>query len=58
MERSKKQLKEIALRIAQLEHEMSLGKNVNSITAEILEISETLSLKEMLIVDELVQEII
>lgn len=47
-----KEIKDLALKIVKMEQELSKGKNVQENMKEIQEISKTLSLEDMLIIDD------
>lgn len=49
--------KEIANKIAKLEKDMSLGKNVKDAQAEIENIMSTLSIEDFIYIDNYIQEI-
>lgn len=47
-----KEIKDLALKIVKMEQELSKGKNVQENMKEIQEISKTLSLEDMLMIDD------
>ena len=47
-----KEIKNLALKIVKMEQEISKGKNVQENMKEIQEISKTLSLEDMLMIDD------
>lgn len=47
-----KEIKDLAFKIVKMEQELSKGKNVQENMKEIQEISKTLSLEDMLIIDD------
>ena len=47
-----KEIKNLALKIVKMEQELSKGKNVQENIKEIQEISKTLSLEDMLMIDD------
>lgn len=47
-----KEIKNLALKIVKMEQELSKGKNVQENMKEIQEISKTLSLEDMLMIDD------
>lgn len=53
----KREQKEIANRVAKLERDMSLGKNVKDAQAEIENIMTTLSIEDFIYIDNYIQEI-
>lgn len=53
----KREQKEIANRVAKLERDMSLGKNVKEAQAEIENIMTTLSIEDFIYIDNYIQEI-
>ncbi len=55
MKREKKLIK-IANEIVELEKQMALGKNVKTCESKIMEMSDSLSLEEMLFVDNYIME--
>ena len=50
-----KKLQKLAKKIAALEKESRLGKNLESIEEQIMDLTKELTLEEMLIVDDMVQ---
>lgn len=53
----KREQKEIANRVAKLERDMSLGKNVKEAQTEIENIMTTLSIEDFIYIDNYIQEI-
>ena len=53
----KREQKEIANRVAKLERDMSLGKNVKEAQVEIENIMTTLSIEDFIYIDNYIQEI-
>lgn len=53
----KREQKEIANRVAKLERDISLGKNVKEAQAEIENIMTTLSIEDFIYIDNYIQEI-
>lgn len=54
--RKKKKLIKIANEIAELEKKLALGKDVESCEAKMMKLAESLSIDEMMIIDEYIME--